>query len=382
MNKIWHPNDINSANWFIEGSELGIDWVPHIIPKPGNAEFLNLPEPFKNILKLDTPDLIVTIDQNGVDIPVISIEITSTTPQSQHAKQRIPRLIAAAESNVPALYIIPKRKLSGGTQYPLGMDLYNCVNKIRTVTGIPVFIYNFPDENGVLINDLTYPNQPYLQSEEMLSAFNIIDVIIQNQVEKNQIESLYENALIIAEIERHDVLGNEADVNVGKFETLTEINTDELYTYINSETDIHPSRIRATLDRLPDRIINREQTLIFHPKGRMFDHAGDPYTGMIGFFDYVFCRTGPNIEDRNKNLVYMPKKEEIRGITDKFTPDGYHNYWDNKCPFRNTCVPSLDDQFLISHHLQYGCVFTKIKPLRVYGYFADMIIFKDSILVF
>jgi hypothetical protein len=45
-------------------------------------------------------------------------------------------------------------------------------------------------------------------------------------------------------------------------------------------------------------------------------------------------------------------------------------------------VPDIDDQFKISHHLQYGCVFTKIKPLRIFGYFSDMIIFQDAILIF
>ena len=87
-------------------------------------------------------------------------------------------------------------------------------------------------------------------------------------------------------------------------------------------------------------------------------------------------------KDRIKNLVYMPMKTEINNIVDEFCPKGYHFYWQNKCPFGSDSVPTISKQFAISHHLQYGCVFSKIKPLRILGFFSDMIIFQDSILVF
>ena len=77
--------------------------ISEVIPNAGSADFLNLPERIKNILKLDKPDLIITLDIHNVDEPVISLEVTMTTPQSQHAKQRIPRIIAAAESDIPEL---------------------------------------------------------------------------------------------------------------------------------------------------------------------------------------------------------------------------------------------------------------------------------------
>ena len=100
-NKIWHASDINAAQWFIAGSSLAnLGWVPVQIPTPGTAEFLNLPEQLKNILRLDKPDLMASLDIGGIDVPVISIEITTTTPQSQHAKQRVSRLVAAAEADI------------------------------------------------------------------------------------------------------------------------------------------------------------------------------------------------------------------------------------------------------------------------------------------
>ena len=50
--------------------------------------------------------------------------------------------------------------------------------------------------------------------------------------------------------------------------------------------------------------------------------------------------------------------------------------------FKSTEIKDVKSQFKISHHLQYGCTYTKNKPLRIYGYFCDMMIFKDGVLVF
>ncbi len=383
VNKIWHPNDLNSAKWFIAGSKVnGMNWSPQITPKPGSPEFLNLPESFKKILRLDSPDLIATMEIDSTDIPTVSIEITTTTPQSQHAKQRLPRLVAAAEAGVPSIYIIPERKKSGRSTYSVGKDLFYGVDKIRMINKIPVFIYRYPDRNGTLLTDTTYPNQPDLTAQETRNAFRTIDTIITYRVQNKGIKDLNSDPWISSEIQRQSLTGSGATIAISNYDTLTEINTSDLGSFLRNNTEMKQSRINETVSRLPKRIISREKTLVFRPAGRMFDHAGDPYCGMLAFFDYVFCRTGPNVENRLKNLVYMPVGESISRITQEFCPAGYHRYWESDCPFKEDSVPSLNDQFNVSHHLQYGCVFTKIKPLRIYGYFSDMIIFKDAILVF
>ena len=52
------------------------------------------------------------------------------------------------------------------------------------------------------------------------------------------------------------------------------------------------------------------------------------------------------------------------------------------CPFKSTEAKKVQDQFKIAHHLQYGCTFTKIKPMKIYSNFTDLMVFKDSLLVF
>jgi len=387
-NKIWHAGNLNEANWFINNSSHAgtLHFIPMEIPKPGSAAFLNLPEPMKNILRLDAPDLIVTIEIAGVDTPVVVLELTTTTPQSQHAKQRMPRLVAAAEALVPSIYIIPRCKRSGGTLYSLGPDVHFFQEKIYTYTNVPSLQYDWPDSNGGLLNDLTYPNEPRSTEPSIIKAFQVIEEFINERLAAmnaaDYIRRLGVNGLLTAELTLQSTAARAATVAVGNFPTLVEINTADLAAFMTTNTGMAVNHINNTLSRIPERIKKRDRTIIFQPSGRILGHAGDPYTGMLAFFDYCFCRFGANIEERNKNLVLMPMNPALNTISTHYASDGYHHYWENKCPFRNPTTPTINEQFKLSHNLQYGCVFTKIKPLRIHGYFSDMIIFQDSVLVF
>ena len=385
--KVWHADNETSADWLIAGSRLaGVTWEKHLIPAPGSAAFMNAPEVMKQILRLDAPDLLVTVDRKGADVPAISIELTKTTPQSQHAKQRFPRLVAAAEANVPAIYVIAERKAAVGPKgtvyYRLGEDLYYGASKLHTINGIPVFIYHWPDHEGDLLDDPTFPGQPLQAHRSIRGAFRTIDTAVKHILDGGSPKDLYKEAWIASEQRRHSAIARKAKVAVSNYTTLTEINTSDLEEFLATNTRMSSSRIRKTLGALPHRIHLRPRSLVFRPGGRLFDHAGDPYVGMLAFFDYAFCRSGRSVEDRAVNLIHMPVKEEVAELTSEFAPAGYHAYWKDKCPFGSADVPDVDAQFRISHHLQYGCVFAKKKPMRIMGYFADMLVFQDAILPF
>ncbi|HJR06621.1 MAG TPA: hypothetical protein VJ842_05140 [Pyrinomonadaceae bacterium] len=386
-NKIWHADDYNAANWFEAGvAALGLTWDKVLIPKPGTAEFLNLPEAFKNILRLDNPDIIATLEVNRVDRPVVSVEITTTTPQSQHAKQRVPRLVAAAEADIASIYIIPGKKRSGGSNYSLGADLYFGTGRIGTINDIPVLVYRYPDISGVLQHSTVYPNQPELTAPDIQDAFTAICTIIRHKLAHPNSLRNFKNAIagdiwLTNQINAQQTIGSTANVLVSNYSTLIEIDTTALPHYLSTNTAMSGQRISDTINKLPNRILARDRTLIMRAS-RLFSHAGDPYCGMLAFFDYAFCRSGRSVEDREKNLMFMPSGTGISRITDEFAPRGYNRFWTVKCPLSSINVPSVDAQFNISHHLQYGCVYTKIKPLRIYGYFSDMIIFQDAMLVF
>ena len=382
MNKIWHARDIDSTKWFLKGINEQKGWTDVHIPNPGSAEFLNLPEPLKRILALDKPDLIVSVAPNGVDIPILSIEITTTTPQSQHAKQRIARLIAAAEEGIPSIYIIPEKKCSGGSMYGLGNDLFTCLEKISKINNIPCSLFAFPDNNGVLVHDKRHPGQPCLKEQSTKNFFSYVKEILSYYRKNNSFVNINKKSEIVSkDLKKINQIAKKSPVKIENFLTLELIETSNLASYLKENTELSKQWIQKTIEAFPSRICTRKKTLIFKPQGRMLEHAGDPYVGMYSFFDYMFCRNGKHIEDRHTNLVYMPLKEHSRSIYTDFGGKGFKKYWEKQCPFSKEKI-SFKDQFSIAHALQYGCVFTKAKPLRIYSYVSDIIVFKDSILVF
>ncbi|MQF48656.1 hypothetical protein FIM08_01965 [SAR202 cluster bacterium AC-647-N09_OGT_505m] len=382
--RIYSDDNKKGAEWLARGLNLDPTYTTlDNLPQPGSSEFLKASESIKDMLRLDKPDLIVAVESGGSYVPVVSVEITATTPQSQHAKQRFPRLIAAAEAGIPAIYIIAASKRSGNSVYALGPDAYFCCDKITKINQTPVLIYEYPDDDGFLLNEIpAFPNNPRLDSPSMIEAMSTIKRLVTLKLSEATMDETMKDSRISGELQKQKAKASGFEISIDTFGTLKLIKTKDLYGYIQQNSEITTNRLNFTWNWLPDRIIERDNSLIFQPTGRMFDHAGDPYTGMIAFFDYAFCREGRTVEDRSMNLIYMPLNPNVRRITDEFSPSGYHSFYENSCPFRLQGIPSNEDQFKIAHALQYGCVYLKNKPLKIYGYFSDLIVFEDSLLVF
>ena len=123
---------------------------------------------------------------------------------------------------------------------------------------------------------------------------------------------------------------------------------------------------------IPSYIMDREQSLVFYPT-RVTEHAGDPYVGMIGYYDIAFTRSGESTRERFYNLVAYAKDVSITEITDVM-----HTFNNSKCPFAAPLVQKTSKSY--NYHLRNGCKETKTKPARIYAELADIIIFKDGVL--
>ena len=61
---------------------------------------------------------------------------------------------------------------------------------------------------------------------------------------------------------------------------------------------------------------------------RLTAHAGDPYVGMLCYYDIAFCRYGNSARERDKNLVALCKgvnKDEVETAMKRFNQ--------STCPF-------------------------------------------------
>lgn len=252
------------------------------------------------------------------------------------------------------------------------------------ITRYPALLYEWPDDGkGNLLQDLAFPGQPKSSAPSIKRLFRSLRTCVRHAMAGPAgVKRLYRDEWISSELAKQRAIAKACPLAIHNFPTLETIRTVDLEAFLKAGTAMSVARIKKTIGALPHRIFQRDKCLVFKPTGRLLEHAGDPYVGMLAFFDYAFCRTGTGVEDRKLNLIHMPANGASDHILDEFAPDGYHSYWKNKCPFRESDLPSVEQQFAISHHLQYGCVLTKSKPQRVLGYFADLIVFQDAVLPF
>ena len=108
---------------------------------------------------------------------------------------------------------------------------------------------------------------------------------------------------------------------------------------------------------------------------------------MLSALDYAFCRIGRTVDDRNINLIYIPGNKEDTDFEKVFAPKGFNKFYERDCPFKLSKIDEDSDlavsqQIKISHHLQYGCTYSKIRPLKIYAHYCDLIVFKNAVLAF
>ena len=401
---IRHDNNQICGDWLKEGLGNEYSFEFKTIPDPGSPEFLNLPEKIKNVLKLDKPDLIISRRVNDRETPIIIIEITHHKPVSQHIEQRMVRVIAAAEQGVAAIYITPElvmgsKKKDGKyvpARWPFNTKHFELMYKIGNINKVPTIFFYYPTKDGIILDDMNYPDNPKINTDESKKIFYCLSNLLQETKNINDINfSFFNNKVVNNEFSKQISLAKKKyEINTNANSTHEIVPTKKLKEYLISKKfiDKFPSNkkknidwVDKTFDNLPNRIVTREDTLILKPKlndSRLFNHSGDPYVGMLGSFDYAFCRWGPNIEDRKMNLIFVPQNKDD-AVFSKVFANAYNSFYNKKnSPFKKDNLAKIEDQFKVAHHLQYGSTFTKNRPLKIYSHFCDLIVFKDGILVF
>ena len=399
-----HDKNQITADWLKKGLGDNYFFEFKMIPEAGSPEFLNLSEKIKNVIKLDKPDLIISRQVNDRETPIVIVEITKSKPVSQHIEQRMVRIITAAEQGVAAIFVAPKfvrgsKRLKDGAyqdvKWKFNSKHYQLMYKIGDINKIPTLFYHYPDKDGVMLDDEEFPNNPKILTDEIKNLFIFLSNLLEESEKINERNfSFFNNKLVNHEfLKQFNLAVEKYEINTKTNSTHEVINTADLKNYLidnkyfrkyqNDETN--KNWIDITFKNLPERLSTRQKTLILKPKvksSRLFNHSADPYVGMLGSFDYAFCRNGPNVEDRKMNLIFMPLNEDDSHLSKVFAPKGYKSFYDRSCPFKKATLDQTEDQFKIAHFLQYGCTFTKNRPLKIYGYFCDLIIFKDGLLVF
>jgi hypothetical protein len=74
--------------------------------------------------------------------------------------------------------------------------------------------------------------------------------------------------------------------------------TSDLISQIEKKSPQH----KAQINKISSFLKDRKESLVFYPT-RIAKHGGDPYVGMIGYYDIAFCRVGRSTRERSYNLI-------------------------------------------------------------------------------
>lgn len=374
---------------YYEGDDSVKDWFSSLVTKDvtfkkmptrnDTKDYADLPAYISDILYLDKPDLIISMVHEGHEKPLLSIEFASCTPQYQHSLQRFSRMLASISAGCPSVLIIPfkKRSNDGDSIYTRSTAIEYGSVKLMDVFKTPCFILDWPiDENYFLVNE-EGTQYPLLDSDGIKKLKSLIASCIEAREDVNYVDSLTQKKIVhqLTDISRTNAYRNgvpsiqkPSGGDKASRVKLDLVDTNELLGEISDRSAFH----KALCKNAPSFIKERAESLVFYPT-RITAHAGDPYVGMIGYYDVAFTRYGKNTRERYYNLVAYAKDVSIKEVTGVMT-----KFAEKTCPFVDD-INSKNSK-MYNYHLKKGCKETKSKPVRIYAELADIVIFKDGVL--
>ena len=367
------------------------------------TQFHTMPDHIKQILYLDAPDLIVEINSE----PIFSIEVSTEAGTGHNVFQRFGRLAASVENNVPAFYIYPEaaiihRVKGNSTKWDIINPLvFKALDDVMSVYQIPALFYYFPSDYKLYADPTTSPNIsnkglkfdpnrnfagcPDSSDSEMKYMFDAINEII-SVVESSGV--INGRSTLLAKrpiINRKTFMQSEyaskgGNENMSPLSATIKIPTDYLLR--------HLSKYESKTYKIGELLRSRKETIIYKVDAKF---RGDPYPGAIAAIDYLLCREGKTFEEREYNLVMAwgnltvdKGGKTLNLISSKSTIEDFINAVkasENKNLLKKSYNQISNDE-ISRYYMQvrYGSMFSKVKHVRVFSYFADAILFPDGAL--
>ena len=367
------------------------------------TNFHTMPDHIKQILYLDAPDLIVELDSE----PIFSIEVSSEAGTGHNAFQRFARLAASVENNVPAFYIYPEaviiyREKSATTKWDkINPLIFRALERVMTIYNIPALIYYFPSDYRMYADALNSPHKmskglkydqdfgfrdcPDSTDNEMKLLFKAIDEIIsivsRHGVVKSRDKLLSKSILMDRKLHmQNEYAIKGGNVNMSPLTATVLVPTKYLLNYLSGYEEVNY--------KIGELLRSRKETLIYRIDAAF---RGDPYPGALAAIDYLRCRNGKSFEEREYNLVMawgnLFVDDENESLTLESTKSTITDFIDAVKSSANKNILDSDYSDLSSSQIpryymqvRYGSMFSKIKHIRVYSYFADAILFPDGAL--
>ncbi|QWC19185.1 hypothetical protein [Halorubrum sp. 2020YC2] len=403
MFRIWNDSE-RFARYMIENTALSNhkpDVSTQHLPKSDAGdpkEFHRVPDHIKEILYLDSPDLIV--EANGE--PLFTVEISEEAGTGHNAFQRFPRIAASVEASVPALYIYPEatfitRKNSQDWD-ELNPLIFRALESAMQIHEVPALLYYYPSDfdgtsdppghrssqNGLRYDD-EINGQPDRDDAEMQSMFDVVDTFIERATGSTELDFIKNRAVR----ERRNWMQNQFADKEGPGKTwspLTSVKTVPTEKVVDYLEEANPTC-------RPELLTRRDETVIYSANAKI---RGDPYPGALAAIDYLKARIGESYRDRDRNLVFcwgevsqtesgeldVTARNESGSSVEAFVEEANKVANVNRRLLLGKDYSELKDSEIPRYYMQvrHGTRFTQRKLVRCYAYFADAILFHDGAL--
>ena len=412
--RIWYSTE-SFADFIIENTDIkshDYEKCKLIESDTKSQEFHKMPDHIKKILYLDAHDLIVEkITSDGFE-PIFSIEESKEAGTGHNAFQRFARLAASVENNVPTLYIYPEativprenknKKSKTLTWDKINPLIFKALEQIMSIYDIPALLFYFPtyfsthstdpysspnQSSKGRKHDSIYPNCPDRNDLEIKKMFDVIDEILREIDKYGVIEG---RKGLLKNFKIRDVkswMSSEYHKKGGTLSASPLTSTEE----VDTNDLIELLEYYSGKGNIGELLKSRKKTVIYKVDAGF---RGDPYPGALCAIDYLKCRKNKTFEDREHNLVLCfgelkidehgklkisnnpkTKKSSISDfIKDVKSSESKNLLTKEYKQLKKESIPRYYMQ------VRYGSMFSKVKHIRIYSYFADAILFPDGAL--
>jgi len=403
MFRVWHDSE-RLADYVIENTSRreareGIETLDLPTSDAGDpGSFHRVPDDVKEILYLDSPDLIV--EARGE--PLFTVEISEEAGTGHNAFQRFPRIAASVEASVPALYIYREAtyimRKSGNRWDELNPLVFKALESAMQIHDVPALLFYYPSEfegegtpptsassqNGLLYDE-GVRGQPDRDDAEMRRFFDVIDTFLERARGTTELDFIKNRTIRRRRnwMQQQFVEKNGPGRTWSPLSNTITVPTDRVVEFLR---EVDP-------ECRPDLLERREETVIYSADAKI---RGDPYPGALAAIDYLKSRIGTSYRDRDRNLVFCwgdPSIDDSGSLSvTARNPEGssVEAFVDEVKKVTNVSRRLLLDKEygelkrreIPRYYMQvrHGTRFTQRKLVRCFAYFADAILFNDGAL--
>jgi hypothetical protein len=370
---VWYGDDKQAAKFVVTHTALGHHDTRIRKIYTSRGYFFRNPDAIQRMLYLDRPDIVITT--GDPEVPILAVEFCAEAPTGHDITQRMARVAAAAEFQIPLAYMFPERKWitrRGGGRWdeynPLPLYAMLQIGRFHQCP-VPALFWEASDEaisQGRLCCDAAFPGValPEPQREDTQALFRFIDLALAYAQERRHFSEMAFDPSVMA---RERWMWERFSARAGTLESMSPLSAAKEVSTRTLATALSRKGLPVALAA---HIRARPRTLICSTKVTTF--RSDPYAGNLVAMDYAKCRVGPTVRHRHVNLAI-----EFSELPFALARDKFRNFHARKCPFRAGYDKA--DPYL-TLHLRDGCRYTKQKELRIFCFYADLVIFQDAVL--